>query len=475
MPVTVCRVLMRNQTAVRVPVVAPCCWSEPLNLYTLVAMPPANRKSAVFASLVRPVEAYEAEQLARVAPERSSLLSDLAVLEARLKDAQKDAGGRKKSSADIASQAIAQQDARDIAAEIAMFRVPALPRYIVGDVTPEKLATMLCEQDGRMAVLDDEGGFFDILAGRYSNGSPNIDVVLKGHSGATPLRVDRGSRTPEFIAAPALTLGLAVQPAVLDGLADSPSFRGRGLLGRLLYCLPASPVGGRAFDAPTIPSRVSADYDRHITALMARSVRSVNGVAADMLTLTAAAVAELRSLHNWLEPQQIAQAQKVWRAIEQRGVDTVTKRDIWRYSLGGIQTADDLDAPLGLLVRHGYLRLALIPPTTGRGRKPSPVYEVNPLQPARNARNAKNTTGATFTPVEYPESHHSGISGISGSPPAAPISARYSVINRAINGPPHWCVIAPDGSVGKRSYATESEAQAEAKVCNAHADRIAHS
>jgi putative DNA primase/helicase len=57
-------------------------------------------------------------------------------------------------------------------------------------------------------------------------------------------------------------------------------------------------------------------------------------------------------------------------------------------------------------------------------------------------------------------------------------TARYSVINRAINGPPNWCVIAPDGSVGKRFYATEAEAQAEAQVCNAHAARaarIAHS
>ena len=450
-------------------------WSEPTNLYTLVAMPPANRKSAVFAALVRPVEAYEAEQIARVAPERASAASDLAVLEARLKDAQKDAGGRKKAESEVASQAIAQQDARDIAAEIATFRVPALPRYIVSDITPEKMASMLCEQDGRMAVLDAEGGFFDILAGRYSSGAPNIDAVLKGHAGDT-LRVDRGSRPSEFITAPALTLGLAVQPAVLEGLAESPSFRGRGLLGRVLYCLPGSPVGGRSFDAPTIPPRVSSDYDSHITALLARSVEGES----DVLTLSAGAMNELRILHNWLEPQlgedgelgtladwagkllgavariggllhmaqhgpagverqiaaptmadavqigryylahaqaafgligadpQVAQAQKVWRAIQKDGRAIISKRNIWLIVRP--MTVDELDAPIGMLVKHGYLRLSTpLPANSKGGRRPSPDYEINPLLLDLNDLNDQNSpkdTVTTFTPVGLASSDH---------------------------------------------------------------------
>ena len=168
-------------------------------------------------------------------------------------------------------------------------------------------------------------------------------------------------------------------------------------------------------------------------------------------------------------------------------------------------------------MRHGYIRL-LLSERKSKGRTPSPKYEVNPLHSPISPINPLNTNGASFTPAiednnrinrtnrtlsdishepaapidpdvrTYAESvlsaalnhldPNSGISGTSGSPPAAPIPARYSVINRAINGPPNWCVIAPDGSVGKRSYATEAEAQAEAQVCNAHAARaarIAHS
>jgi hypothetical protein len=50
-------------------------------------------------------------------------------------------------------------------------------------VTPETLAVMMRQQDGRMGVISPEGGLFAILAGRYSSGTPNLDLVLKAWSG----------------------------------------------------------------------------------------------------------------------------------------------------------------------------------------------------------------------------------------------------------------------------------------------------
>ncbi len=458
-------------------------WVEPTNLYTLVAMPPGNRKSAVFAALVRPIEAYEAAETARMAPARGEAKSDLEILENRMKIAQRDAASGKGNDA-----AIAQQTARELAAEIAQFRVPALPRFICGDVTPEKLASLLCEQGGRMALLDAEGGFFDILAGRYSNGQPNLDAVLKGHAGDT-LRVDRGTRPSEFVEQPALTLGLAVQPAVLDGLAATASFRGKGLLGRFLYSLPPSPVGMRAFDAPAVPAHADAAYHRHMTALMARPTELDDKGAAvpDTLHLTTAALAALREMHEWLEPQMsegaelgsfsdwagkllgaiariagllhmadhgpagiqqpisgptmaaavligryylahaqaafgmigadagVELARRVWRAIAQRGGSTITRREIHRLSIGGVRTVDDLDAPLNLLIRHGYVRLSPPPPSNTRGgRKPTPVYEVNPLSSDRTDRTA---LAATFAPLGVPDTGGSVSSVSSVSSP----------------------------------------------------------
>src|SRR5581483_2812949 len=86
--------------------------------------------------------------------------------------------------------------------------VPDVPRKLVSDCTPEKLATLLAKYGGSLAILDDEGVVFEILGGRYSR-EPNLEVFLKAHAGSR-LIVDRGTRT-EIVERPALTQGLAVQ------------------------------------------------------------------------------------------------------------------------------------------------------------------------------------------------------------------------------------------------------------------------
>src|SRR5712671_5899344 len=93
------------------------------------------------------------------------------------------------------------------------------------------------------------------------------DVYLKGHAGET-LRVDRVGRAPEFVKTPALTVGLAVQPEVICGLAEKPGFRGRGLLGRFFYAMPVSLLGRRDIDAPPVSEEVRKGYHTNITALL---------------------------------------------------------------------------------------------------------------------------------------------------------------------------------------------------------------
>ena len=66
--------------------------------------------------------------------------------------------------------------------------------------------------------MSTEGGLFETLAGRYSQGVLNIDVYLKGFSG-DPLRIDRISRPPQYVPKPVLTLGLTVQPEVIRDIA----------------------------------------------------------------------------------------------------------------------------------------------------------------------------------------------------------------------------------------------------------------
>jgi len=119
-----------------------------------------------------------------------------------------------------------------------------------------------------MAILSDEGGIFDIMAGRYSNGTPNIDVFLQSHAGS-PMRVDRGSRPPVIMNRPTLTIGLSPQPDVLRGLTQKTQFRGRGLLARFFYALPASTLGYRTLQGRPIPASVEAAYRDHLLSLLA--------------------------------------------------------------------------------------------------------------------------------------------------------------------------------------------------------------
>ena len=119
------------------------------------------------------------------------------------------------------------------------------PRLWTGDVTPERLQGLLVEHGERMALLSDEAGIFEIMAGLYSDGRVNLDVFLQSHAGKS-VRVDRTSRTAH-LEAPALTFGLAVQPAVIADLSQGSKkkFRGNGSLARFLYCLPQNNIGKR--------------------------------------------------------------------------------------------------------------------------------------------------------------------------------------------------------------------------------------
>src|SRR5262249_39118587 len=144
------------------------------------------------------------------------------IAESRLRKLQEQAG-----TALPERKAELEDDAVRLARELAEMRPPVLPRLMADDTSPEKLATLLSDHGGRMAVLSPEGGVFDIMAGRYSkSNAPNFDVFLKGHAGDTR-RVDRILRPAEYVERPALTLGLALQPEVIRSLSEQKGFRGR--------------------------------------------------------------------------------------------------------------------------------------------------------------------------------------------------------------------------------------------------------
>jgi hypothetical protein len=422
-------------------------WVEPVNIYTVVAMPPGSRKSAVFAAMIAPLLVAEQQLVEATRPR----LVD-AELAARV------ARGRAERTAKAAENALSTEardellaEASDAALAAAGMTVPVLPRLIADDVTVEAAASLLAEQDGRLAVLSAEGGIFATLAGRYSSGQPNLEVFLKGHAGDL-LRVDRKGRPAEHIPQPALTLGVAVQPEVLRDIARMPGFRGRGLLARILYSQPPNTVGRRRIGPSPVPEPVEAAYGQHLrdlvhtaaawpeplviplsTAADARVLQleaelephlaregSLGHIADWASKLTGATIRIAGLLHLAQDPERAGErpvdvpmvdaAARLGRyylghalgvfdtmgaepAIDDartllhwilRAGGAFSRRDLFAgVSRGRFRKVGDLDPGLSLLMEHGYLRQVDVA-RTGPGR-PSVHYEVHPSAAATEA------------------------------------------------------------------------------------------
>ena len=146
------------------------------------------------------------------------------------------------------------------------------PVYIVDDITSEALFKVMSENNERMSVISAEGGIFGIMAGRYNgNGNGNIDVYLKGHAG-DPCSNHRIGRKSQSMDAPSLTICLAVQQDIIREIGRNKQFRGRGLIGRLLYCYCQHRAGYRKRQKEKISEVLKQKYRDHIINLMSMPI-----------------------------------------------------------------------------------------------------------------------------------------------------------------------------------------------------------
>ncbi len=273
---------------------------EPLNIYTVTSLPPGNRKSAVFSVVVKPLEEFERAEAKRSAGEIARSQTAFKIKESTLKRLREQA-----AQPNCKNREALTQEAANLAAELEETHVGVPTRCIVDDCTPEKLPGILQDQEGRIAVFSPEGDVFELMAGRYSsNRSSNFAVYLKGHAGDT-IRVDRVGRSPEFIKDPAITLGLAVQPDVIRGLAAKDGFRGRGLLGRFLYSMPMSLLGRRETNPIPVSGDILSSYRTNTLALLALAFGlDENGSPVPhILALSDEARECFMAFEFWIEPQ----------------------------------------------------------------------------------------------------------------------------------------------------------------------------
>ena len=229
-------------------------WEEPLNNFFVCVLPSGERKSPEVREIFRPLEEFEKELVAAKTPEIMRCQTEWDILDKRLQSLKTIA-----AKANPTERISAEADARELSTALAQFKVPPVPCLLADDATPEAVAGLLAEQGGRISIVSTEGGIFEMIAGRYSDKVPNLDVYLKAYSGDT-IRVHRRSRPAEFIADPCLTVVITVQPDVIHDLASNHSFRGRGFLARWSYSLPTSMVGFRKINPPPVQPQVRAHW-----------------------------------------------------------------------------------------------------------------------------------------------------------------------------------------------------------------------
>lgn len=269
---------------------------EALTLWTMASLPPASRKSSVLRAVTAPLHAWESAQAEVQRDDIESAKSERTMILNRIEKIER--GAAKLNTAVERKESL--QEIKALRDDLP--HQQEYPLLCIQDITPEHLGTMLAQHNERLGLISDEGGLFETLAGRYSSGIPNLDLFLQSHDGC-PVRVHRGSREPVILHSPLLTIGLAPQPSVIQGLMHRSGFAGRGLMERFLVWLPPSNIGTRTLQTEPIPEGVNREWEVLIHSLLnhPQQTDSRGGLEPYTLNLSPAALTEWKGFALDLE------------------------------------------------------------------------------------------------------------------------------------------------------------------------------
>ena len=407
-------------------------------LYLISVIGSGNRKSEVNSQLTSPLYTHQKARQEAMMPIITEAENKMRILEKRLEKLQKEAAGK----ADPIEREIVIRECSILLREMEENPVPHNPVYLVDDITPERLGGIMADNEERVAILSAEGGFFKIIAGLYSKGTTaNLDLILKAHTGDA-WASDRVGRESKSMQHPALTLGLAVQPNVIEEIGRNSEFRGRGLSARFLYTCCTSRAGYRTLQTTPVPASVKDAYHRLIESLMVvESMHELrmspdaqvvwNDFAGDVEVLLrpgaqlehlvdwgsklAGAVARIAGLLHYADSADgfhsnqilkkhvlsacvigayyIEHAKAVFGLMKEDTKITTAKKILdyikrnkpttfkgrELFNHTNCQSMQDIQPGLNILVEWGYIRESVKQEIVARiGRPSSPVYEVNP-------------------------------------------------------------------------------------------------
>lgn len=237
---------------------------EILSFWTMCVLPSGSRKSQVLAKAQRPLLEVQAAEAERLRPEIARIRSAIETDKRRIQELRKQAA----KTGDANER---EELKREIAClEAALPTQPTPPQFCANDVTPECMAELVKNNQGCFAIVSDEAGILDTIAGRYNRGIPNLDLCLQGYTGSH-VSIQRKGQPSIDIPRPRISFVLTPQDEVVRTLTQKPDFRGRGLLARYLFVVPHSNVGHRTGRTEAIPQQVKAAYEAIIAAILRKT------------------------------------------------------------------------------------------------------------------------------------------------------------------------------------------------------------
>jgi hypothetical protein len=235
-------------------------WTEQLSLYQMIILPPGEGKSPIFSAAKKPLADTEKQLIQFYQPELARAYAEKKAFEGQLTQAEKTLARETDSN----KRAILLMDCVKLRMSINEIGNPSEPRLYCDDTTPERLASLMAENNSRVIMPSAESDGLFTAIGRY-NESPNLGIILKAWSGEDT-RVDRVSKEATILERPVLNITIATQPAALKQLLNVPGFRGRGLADRFLYSMPQTMSGKRVGETSPIPEKLTSDYHAYMAA-----------------------------------------------------------------------------------------------------------------------------------------------------------------------------------------------------------------
>jgi len=233
--------------------------TEPSALWTCCVLPPGTRKSAVFRFFTDPLAEIEAEMQEAWSEEWRRWKAEAELAEARIQaikaKMRSGNGDRKALALELAEERKVLDDE------------PVKPLLFVTDVTTEALRRALHDH-GSIGLLSAEGSSLLEGFGRYNGGNRGADMALflAAHAGD----MDRGARVSgtHGVRQALASIGITIQPDVLQSIGRDRLAQGRGLLDRFLFLVPPDPRGNRKYRPQRLPQAIKARWMRIVRQIM---------------------------------------------------------------------------------------------------------------------------------------------------------------------------------------------------------------